>query len=1358
PLVGSPLNLAQQGTHYFENTLDLAADLSYLRQHQVFGMPVLPAVGFLEMAIAASHLDSTLAPSKSYPPLPLPGGEKNISAHNTSLPLLRGVPEGRGVLKDGLRPGCVLHSVAIQQALCLDDQSRTIQVVLQPSASSSAEFTRFEIFSQVADQPWVCHASGQIGAVQSESSESLKSLDTLKTQCPQAVAAADCYQRLADQQVTYGESFQAIQQLWRGENQVLSQLRLPDPLTTTAAHYQLHPVLWDACLQSIAALFIDHSETQTYLPAYLDQLSVLSNLAALQPLTEIWSHVQIEVGINHATATIQVFTVGGEPIALLTGLQLRPASADRLFQADRTSDKSLPIWTDWLYTIDWRSQPLENLKPLNEILLAPGVIRDRTAAQLAQRLQEPDAVAYQANQLKLEQLGLAYITDAIQDLAGGVSLPSTFSTEGIATQWQVLEQYQPLLERCFKLLAEAQIVESTAEGWQCLQQFNASERRAPLVELGTQADQVQTELTLLGRCGQNLAAVLKGEVDPLTLLFPNGDRTILTQLYQSSVGATVMNGLLLQALTIGLENYFADPDSAQANQRRLRILEIGAGTGGTTAHVLPALESLPPSTVEYTFTDISPYFLAQAEAQFQAYTNVRYQVLDIERSPLEQGFTAAQYDLVIAANVLHATANLPQTLAHVQQLLAPSGQLFLLESTQALCWLDLTFGLTTGWWKFQDQDLRPDHPLISSAQWQQLLESQGWTAAVLEPQEGCDVTLAQSVIVAQAPTQVAETWLIFGDASMLTQSLIEQAGDRGIESILVTAGDRYAAQTDNSFCLNPQQPGDVQQLFTTLLEQQRQPQRVLYLWGSSHLNSLSLGDFRNSGSLKAQLQHTCSGLLHLVQVLSTLSAPPKLLLVTQGAIAVEAPDVVLSQEIQAEQAPIWGLGRVIALEYPALNCCRIDLDPRAGLDQQVSTLMAELIAPNLAAGMAEAIAYRQQQRWVARLGQPESSLSLEQPPKSPDSLREGSAKTPVYVPAPIDGELPKFSLAKGSGVLEGGSFYQLAIQAKGTLENLHWRVETRRNLQPTEVEIAVEATGLNLIDVLDTLNLLPFERDNLGVECAGTVVAIGSEVTGLAVGDRVLALAPACFSQFVTIDQALVAEYPDTLNAIEAASIPANFLTAYYALQTIAQLQPWEPTSNQPRPRVLIHAAAGGTGMAAVQIAQKLGAEVFATASPPKWDALRAIGVQHVLHSRTLAFADTILELTQGEGVDLVLNSLAGEFIPKSLAVLKPTGHFLEIGKRDTWTAEQVATLQPGVTYTRLDLMTVAREQPQTIQTLLQALRHQFATGELQPSPQRVFPVAQAIAAFRYMQQAKQIGKIVLDWRQPDLSEKTYLV
>ena len=183
--------------------------------------------------------------------------------------------------------------------------------------------------------------------------------------------------------------------------------------------------------------------------------------------------------------------------------------------------------------------------------------------------------------------------------------------------------------------------------------------------------------------------------------------------------------------------------------------------------------------------------------------------------------------------------------------------------------------------------------------------------------------------------------------------------------------------------------------------------------------------------------------------------------------------------------------------------------------------------------------------------------------------------------------------------------FQLGISKRGTLENLELQPVTRHKPQKNEIEIQVQATGLNFIDVLDALNLLPFERDWFGVECAGEVVAVGDEVKDFQPGDNVIALAPGSFSQFVTTDARMVILKPDNLNFEEAATIPANFLTAYYALNKVAKI-----SSGQ---KILIHAAAGGTGMAALKIAQLAGAEVFATASPWKWDKLeKQIGRAHV--------------------------------------------------------------------------------------------------------------------------------------------------
>jgi microcystin synthetase protein McyG len=228
------------------------------------------------------------------------------------------------------------------------------------------------------------------------------------------------------------------------------------------------------------------------------------------------------------------------------------------------------------------------------------------------------------------------------------------------------------------------------------------------------ASEATAELTLLQKCGSNLAEVLQGEYDPLQLIFPDGDVSLATQLYQDSPPAQVMNHLLQKIGAIALETI---PD-----QQPVQLLEIGAGTGGTTAYLLP---DLAQRSAEYTFTDVSPLFLLNAQKKFQDYSFISYQRLDIEQDATEQNFPLHHYDIIIAANVVHATENLPVTLQHIKQLLAPNGLLILVEGTQPTRWLDLIFGLTPGWWRFNDQ-WRDNYPLLSASQWQTLLENSGF--------------------------------------------------------------------------------------------------------------------------------------------------------------------------------------------------------------------------------------------------------------------------------------------------------------------------------------------------------------------------------------------------------------------------------------------------------------------------------------------------------------------------------------------------------------------------------------------------------------------------------------------------------
>ena len=204
------------------------------------------------------------------------------------------------------------------------------------------------------------------------------------------------------------------------------------------------------------------------------------------------------------------------------------------------------------------------------------------------------------------------------------------------------------------------------------------------------------------------------------------------------------------------------------------------------------------------------------------------------------------------------------------------------------------------------------------------------------------------------------------------------------------------------------------------------------------------------------------------------------------------------------------------------------------------------------------------------------------------------------------------------------------------------------------------------------------------------------------------------------------------------------FLTVAYALEELAHLQPGE--------RVLIHAAAGGVGQAAIQLAQRAGAEIFATASEGKWEVLRALGVKHIMNSRTLEFAEEVRRLTHGEGVDVVLNSLRGEFTTQSLALLKPGGRFLEIGLTDIRSADDVARLAPGASYHTIDLTELYQTGAEVLPRLLARILKAYEAGELQPLAHRVFPVDEAAEAFRFMQQAKHTGKLVFSFAEPPAS------
>ncbi|MFH9010741.1 type I polyketide synthase [Streptomyces sp. NPDC017943] len=347
------------------------------------------------------------------------------------------------------------------------------------------------------------------------------------------------------------------------------------------------------------------------------------------------------------------------------------------------------------------------------------------------------------------------------------------------------------------------------------------------------------------------------------------------------------------------------------------------------------------------------------------------------------------------------------------------------------------------------------------------------------------------------------------------------------------------------------------------------------------------------------------------------------------------------------------------------------------------------------------------------------------------ALRGGEFLTPRLAPAtPAEQRLD----APGDGP------HRLGIPDKGTLENLTWVPcpEAEAPLRNGQVRIAVQAAGLNFRDVTIALGLV--ERTALdagiGSEGSGVVLEVADDVTAFAPGDRVTGIFGGAFGRVAVADHRLLTAVPDGWSHAEAASMPSTFLTAYHALFHIARLERGQ--------RVLIHAAAGGVGMAAVQLARHAGAEIYATASPAKWPALREAGLDdaHLASSRDLDFAAKFLATTDGRGMDVVLNSLAHSFVDASLTLLPRGGHFVEMGKTDIRDPRQVAADHPGVTYDAFDLYEAG---PDALQAMFRDVMDLFADGRVHLPPVSVRDIRDARRTFREMSQGRHVGKLVLD-------------
>lgn len=795
--------------------------------------------------------------------------------------------EGRALL--GTPESCQslveqLHLIGVNELACLLDFGPHPDLILQtlPHLNRLRE-TCLAVTQQSLRVP--IHLPSTESQNASGASQPDNSVIAIQQRC-QEVTRETFYQTLAERGVALDSSFQGIEQLWRRQGEAIATLQLPQHLETTP--YKIHPALLDACLQVFWATLPD-TETASYLPVGLGELTSQGPVEG-----QLFSHAVTTSQTNNAefTGDVRVLDAQGVVQMTLKGIQLRQMRPTQ------------PSYADWFYQVQWQPHPL-----LSPLAFAP--IADITE-QVRQQTDLAKLAVYQDLLPQLNALSRDYILWAFQTM--GVAFDQPFEPQTLPID----SQHQRLLERLLEILQEQGVLSSQGQ-WQ-LQQPRIQDPAQQLQTLQDTYPTCRAELNLLGRCGQNLAAVLRGQ-DPLELLFPDGSVADVEGLYQNSPAAQVANQWVVDAITTAVKTL--PPD------RPLRILEIGAGTGGTTAYVLP---TLPAAGTKYTFTDISYLFTTKAEQKFADYPFMDYRLLDIGQNPQDQGFEPQQFDIILAANVLHATSDLQQTIEHIHTLLEPGGLLIALEGMEPQAWLDLIFGLTPGWWAFTDTDLRPHYPLINGKQWQQLLQANLFEADLIGANRQGLSQQAVTVAEKQRPQQQG-TWIICGEGSGMSAALSAALESEGDTCHRVNSAD--AATLLSLFSAMPTDTC----------------RGVVYLGGLQDLDQ---------PPLKTPWHTTAPIALIQAMVASNLECP--VWLVTQGSQAVH------QGPIDPAQSMLWGLGRVLAVEQPQRYGGLIDLDPAASVSESVSDLL-EVIRTGGHQGATgrDAIAFRNQQSWTPAL-------------------------------------------------------------------------------------------------------------------------------------------------------------------------------------------------------------------------------------------------------------------------------------------------------------------------------------------------------------------------------------------------------
>ncbi len=1184
----------------------------------------------------------------------------------------------------------VVEDLEMKKALFVSEKKvPTVEVVF------NQDTREFKIFSATGDRrEWELNSQGVLRKQPLPEGKTID-LEAVKSQLPEHFDHQEYYDDYSEAGYQFRPLFQHLINVWRKDGESLAEIVAPEGIHDSIPDFFFHPAVLDACFHPVKGGQVIPDGAKAidyfYLPAAIRSIRLHTDKVPHR----LWGHAKVNSDNDreYIIADIDVFDDEGTLIAEIFGFR-----ADRVEQSD---GEDLEKCT---YQNKWEQSMLKGTRISGDNGIAsPAEIVEAAKVNLQTYYDERGLHDHYAKFLpKLDEVAYDFIANSYLELGWQPEVGDVISVESLMEELNIASHHAKLVHGQFVALQEAGILKD-------IEDFNWKVTRVPehkegmmevLDKVENDLPQFASEVELQRVTGPNLAGVLSGEVDPLEVLFPGGSGHIMERFYKEGADFPVINPQIRDALAKAIENV--------PERRAIRVLEVGAGTGSLTAGLL---DVFPADRTEYVFTDNGPLFLAAAEEKFgEKYPFVEYKMFDCEKDP-EFQVGLHQYDIVLASNVIHATQDLKATLKNIQRSLAPDGVFMFLEVTWRRAALDNVFGLLGGWWRFTDNDLRKHSALLSRQQWEGLLTFCGYRDVTSfisshdekEDQQACLIARAPDpvevpeeveeeapVVVAEEEAPKLEVYLVMSDYSGVGKQLQESLESRGVKVIL-TGG--YSAEVEDRL--------------DELDYESEAPKVIVHSLCLDHprVDKLDLEELNRAQDSGVRSAHS------LVKMLTQRewAVKPSVFFLTRGTMPVLEDD----QLGGLASAPITGLLRVANNEHPEFQWSQVDLDPNANANE-----MADLTDEIMLSDGEDEVAFRGNGRYVRRVHR----VKMEE--------LEGRTRNAVQADGSV---LP----------------YRLQIDKPGILTNLSLNETTRRDPEGEEIEIQIKAGGINFRDVMKALGMYPGNPVDLkwfGDDFSGTVTKVGPGIKDLKVGDNVVGMAPYCFRSYVTVHRSMVFRKPDSMSHVDAATLPTVFLTSHYAINELARMTKGES--------ILIHAGTGGVGQAAIQIAKHMGLVTFSTAgSDEKRQLLRDMGVDHVLDSRSLKFADEIMEITNGEGVDAVLNSLAGDFIPKNFSVLKTFGRYMEIGKVDVYGNSKIGLepLRNNISFHVIDLAQHLQQKPQYVADMFSDLEKHFYAEDYVPLPNHTFPITEVVEAFRFMAAGKHIGKNVLNFEVDDI-------